>query len=117
MRVLIVDDTYRTRQSLKALLEVWDYAHEVHEAENGTEALQLTEELQPDLILMDALLPVMSGLEATRQVKIKWPQIKIIVMSVFPEYQVLAQEAGADGFVSKSDPPEKLREILEIVRK
>jgi CheY-like chemotaxis protein len=112
MRFLIVDDTLRARHSLKALLKVWNLADEVHEAENGAEALRLTEEFRPDIILMDARLPQMSGLEATRQIKAKWPQIRIIVMSVFLDYQALAQEAGADGFVCKSDPPELLRKIL-----
>ena len=87
-------------------------AEEIHEAVNGAEALALVEEFQPDIILMDARLPVMSGLEATRQIKAKYPQIKIIVMSVFLDYQTLAKEAGADGFVSKGDFPEELRRIL-----
>jgi CheY-like chemotaxis protein len=115
MRFLIVDDTSRARQSMKALLGVWNLADEVHEAVNGTEALTQAEEFQPEIVLMDARLPVMSGLEATRQIKAKWPQIKIIVMSVFADYQALAQEAGADDFVSKSDPPDKLRQTIARV--
>jgi CheY-like chemotaxis protein len=115
MRVLVVDDTSRARQSMKALLEVWHPLEEVREAANGTEAVQAVEEFQPDLILMDARMPSMSGLEATRQIKAKWPQIKIIILSVFADYQALAMEAGADAFVSKSDPPEKLRVALKDI--
>jgi CheY-like chemotaxis protein len=115
MRVLIVDDTSRARQSMKALLEVWHPLEEVREAANGTEAIQLAEEFQPDLILMDARMPKMSGLEATRLIKAKWPAIKIIILSVFADYQALALEAGADAFVSKSDSPEKLRETLKDI--
>jgi CheY-like chemotaxis protein len=90
----------------------------LREAANGNEAVQLAEEFQPDLILMDARMPGMSGLEATRVVKAKWPQIQVIILSVFADYQPLALEAGADAFVSKSDPPEKLRETLaEILPK
>jgi CheY-like chemotaxis protein len=118
MNFLIVDDTSRARLSMKALMEVWGLVDEVHEAENGAEGLRMVEEFQPDIVLMDARLPVMSGLEATRQIKARWPQIKIIVMSVFVEYQALAQEAGADGFVSKSDPPEKLHKmIMEVLQR
>ncbi len=113
MRVLIVDDTARARQSMKALLEVWHPLEEVREAANGTEALEMAEEFQPDIILMDARMPRMSGLEATRLIKAKCPQIKIIILSVFTDYQALALEAGADAFVSKSDSPEKLRKILK----
>ncbi len=118
MRVLIVDDTSRARQSMKALLDVWHKPEEVCEAANGTEAVQMVEEFQPDFILMDARMPGMSGLEATRLIKAKWPQIKIIILSVFTDYQALAIEAGADGFVSKSDSPETLRKLLaEILQK
>jgi DNA-binding NarL/FixJ family response regulator len=112
MRFLIVDDTSRARHSMKALLEVWNLVDDVCEAENAGEALQLAEEFRPDIILMDARLPGMSGLEATRIVKEKWPQIKVIVLSVFMDYQPLAVEAGADGFVSKSDPPDILRKTI-----
>jgi DNA-binding NarL/FixJ family response regulator len=64
---------------------------------------------------MDARMPTMSGLQATRLIKAKWPQIKIIILSVLTEYQSLALAAGADAFSSKSDPPEKLLETLKDV--
>jgi len=115
MRFLIVDDTARARQSMKALLEVWHPHEEVREVANGIEAVELAEEFQPDFILMDARMPGMSGLEATRMIKAKWPQMTIIILSVFLDYQPLAQEAGADGFLSKSDPPETLRKMLEEI--
>ncbi len=118
IRVLIVDDTPRARQSMKALLEVWHQLEEVREATNGTEAVQLVEDLQPDVILMDARMPKMGGLEATRLIKAKWPQIKIIVISIYPDYQAFALAAGADAFVRKSDPPENLRKALaEVMQK
>jgi CheY-like chemotaxis protein len=118
MRFLIVDDTVRARQSMKALLEVWHPHEELREAANGTEAVQLAEEFQPDIILMDARMPGMGGLEATRLIKSKWPQIKIIILSVFMDYQPRALAAGADGFLSKSDPPESLRKMLaEVLKK
>lgn len=115
MRFLIVDDTSRARQSMRALLDVWYQTNEVCEATNGAEAVQLIEDFQPDVILLDARMPRMGGLEATRLIKTKWPQVKIIILSVFPDYQGLALTAGADAFVSKSDPPEKLRETLKDI--
>ena len=118
MRFLIVDDTIRARQSMKALLEVWHPHEEVREATNGIEAVQLVAEFQPDIILMDARMPGMSGLEATQLIKAKWPQIRIIILSVFMDYQPRALAAGADGFVSKSDAPETLRKMLaEVLQK
>jgi DNA-binding NarL/FixJ family response regulator len=118
MRFLIVDDTARARQSMKALLEVWHPLEELREAANGIEAVQLVEAFQPDFILMDARMPGMSGLEATRLIKAKWPRIKIIILSVFTDYQALALEAGADAFISKSDSPDTLRKMLaEVLQK
>jgi two-component system response regulator DesR len=115
MRFLIVDDTSRARQSMKALIVVWYPLAEVLEAANGAEALRLAEDFQPDIVLMDARMPGLSGLEATRQIKAERPGTKVIVLSLFNDYEALAGEAGADGFVSKSDPPEKLREMIETV--
>jgi two-component system nitrate/nitrite response regulator NarL len=112
MRFLIVDDTSRARQSMKALVEVWHPQVEIREATNGAEAVQMSEDFQPDVILMDARMPVTSGLEATRQIKARWPHIKIIILSVFMDYKALALEAGADGFVNKGDAPDELRRIL-----
>ncbi len=118
MRVLIVDDTSRARQSMKALLDVWYQLEEVREATDGTEAVDVVEEFLPDVILMDARMPKMGGLEATKLIKGKWPQIKIIIISIYPDCQGLALAAGADGFVCKSDPPENLRKALaEVMQK
>lgn len=97
---------------MKALLSAWHQCEEVREAANGAEAVQLAEDFQPDVILMDARMPKMNGLEATKRIKAGWPQIKIIVLSMYPEFMTEALAAGADSFVSKSDPPEKLREAL-----
>jgi DNA-binding NarL/FixJ family response regulator len=115
MRFLIVDDTSRARKSMRALVEVWHPREELREASNGIEAVQFAEEFQPDIILMDARMPRLSGLEATRQIKAKWPQIKIVILSVFTDYHAIALEAGADAFLSKSDPPEILRDTLKTL--
>jgi DNA-binding NarL/FixJ family response regulator len=118
MRVLLVDDQPRARQGIKALLEVWHRFEEVREAANGMDAIRSVEESQPDLILMDARMPLMSGLEATRLIKARWPKIKIIVLSLYPDNQATALEAGADAFVSKSDPPGQLRKALtDVIQK
>jgi CheY-like chemotaxis protein len=100
---------------MKALLGAWYPTADLREATNGFEAVQLAEEFQPDIILMDARMPGMSGLEATRLIKAKWPHIKIIILSVFVDYQPLALEVGADAFVSKGDSPEMLRKTIADV--
>ena len=113
VRVLVVDDQPRARQSLKALLGTWPIIKTIREAINGKEALALVEESPPDLILMDIHMPKMDGLEATRRIKAKWPQVKIIVLSVHTEHTAEALAAGADAFVCKCEPPESLLKALE----
>jgi DNA-binding NarL/FixJ family response regulator len=108
----VVDNQPRARQSMKALIGAWYPAAEVLEAVDGYEAVQLFEEFQPDVILMDARMPRMSGLEATKQIKAKSHKIKIIVLSMYSDLQIEALAAGADAFISKSDPPEKIKETL-----
>jgi len=113
VRVLVVDDQPRARQSLKALLGTWPIIKTIREAINGQEALALVEESPPDLVLMDIRMPKMDGLEATRRIKAKWPQVKIIVLSVYTEHTAEALAAGADAFVCKCEPPESLLKALE----
>jgi len=124
VRVLVVDDQRRARQSLKALLATWPRVETVQEATNGQAALALVQESPPDLILMDlrraktSALPKrgdasVDGLEATRRIKAKWPQVKIIALSVHTELAAEALAAGADVFVCKCEPPEALLKALE----
>jgi two-component system NarL family response regulator len=128
VRVLVVDDQRRARQSLKALLATWPMVETVQEAANAQEALALVQESPPDLILMDlrraktSALPKggdasVDGLEATRRIRAKWPQVKIIVLSVHTERAAEALAAGADAFVCKCEPPEALLKALEQVTK
>ena len=112
MRILIVDNQSRARQSLQALLNTWYPNAEVREAANGLEAVQLAEEFTPHLILMDARMPSLNGIEATKLIRQKKPQITIIVLSMYSEFETQALSAGADAFINKSDLPERLRETL-----
>jgi len=115
MQILIVDDQPRARQSLKALLATWPQVKEIREAANGQEAVRLVEESRPDVVLMDARMPEMDGLEATRLIKARWPQVKVIVLSMYADYRTDALAAGADAFVSKGEPPERLLATLTAV--
>lgn len=112
VRVLIVDDQLRARKSLGALLSTWSQACEVREAGNGREALHMVEELQPDVVLMDARMPELNGLQATTQIKVLWPHVKVIVLSMYAEYQLDALSAGADAFVAKDEAPGTLLQVL-----
>jgi len=113
--VLVADDQHRARQSLRALLCTWPPAGAVLEAETGREALRIVEESRPGLVLMDARMPEMDGLQATLQLKVKWPQIKVVVLSMYGEYETEALAVGADAFVGKGEPPDRLLRVLNAV--
>lgn len=115
IEVLVVDDQPRARQSLRALLSTWPLAGVVREAGNGREALERIQEARPDLVLIDARMPEMDGLQATVQIKARWPQVKVVLLSMYGEYEQDALAAGADAFVGKGEPPERLLSSLEAV--
>jgi YesN/AraC family two-component response regulator len=115
IRVLIVDDQPRARKGLKALLSTWPRVGEMHEGCNGREALQLVKELQPDVVFMDVRMPEIDGLKATARIKALWPQVKVILLSMYSEYQGEALAAGADAFVGKGDAPGELLGILAAI--
>ncbi len=115
VKVLIVDDQLRARQSLKALLATWPLIGETQEAANGQEAIHRIEQVQPDLVLMDVRMPVMNGLQATQHIKRHWPQIKVIVLSMYGDCQVDALAAGADAFMSKDESPENMLDRISQV--
>ena len=112
LRILIVDDQPRARHSLKALLATRFRLADTCEAANGLEAVQCVEECKPDIVLMDARMSDMDGIEATRIIKTKSAHTPVIILSMYPEYQEVALAAGANVFISKGDPPERLLETL-----
>jgi len=112
VKILIVDDQPRARQSLRALLSTWPAAAEIREAVDGHEAVRLAQETQPDVVLMDVRMPVMNGLQATRIIKSCWPQIQVVVLTLYGEYEAEALAAGADAFIGKGEPPDRLLAAL-----
>jgi DNA-binding NarL/FixJ family response regulator len=84
----------------------------VGEASDGEQAISLVEKTRPDVVLMDARMPIIDGLEATRLIKKRWPEVKVIVLTVYTTYRGAARAAGADAFVVKGAPPEELLEAI-----
>ncbi|MFD1735921.1 response regulator [Bacillus salitolerans] len=114
-RILIVDDAKFMRVTLSNILQKGD--HEiVGEAENGTQAIQLFEELSPDLVTMDITMPEMNGLDALKAIKNKAPQAKIIMCSAMGQQKMVVEaiEAGAKDFIVK--PFEESR-VLEAINR
>lgn len=114
-RVLIVDDQPRARASLGAVVTTLLPSTQIDEAQTGVQALERVEAFAPDIILMDARMPQMDGILATRAIKAKHPHIRIIVISMYPDYRAGALAAGADLFLNKAEPPEQLLAALKAV--
>lgn len=111
-RVLIADDRSRSRKGLRALLSTNRQLEVVGEAKDGKEAVELVDELQPEVVLMDVRMPVMSGVEATRKIKDQWPEIRVVVLSMYQRHLDEAKDAGADSFLQKGCPTQDLFEAI-----
>jgi DNA-binding NarL/FixJ family response regulator len=111
IRILLVDDHAVVRQGLKMFLGLDPDLEVVGEAENGEEALRLTRELQPDVVLMDLLMPVMDGITAIASIRRDFPDTEVIALtSVLEDEAVMkAMRAGAIGYLLKDTHAEELR--------
>ncbi|MGV4322160.1 response regulator [Bacillus mojavensis] len=113
-KVLIVDDHLVVREGLKLLIETNDNYTIIGEAENGKKAVYLTDELKPDIILMDLYMPEMSGLEAIKQIKEKH-NLPIIILTTYNEDHLMIEgiELGAKGYLLKDTSSETLFHTMD----
>ncbi len=116
VRVLLADDHPLFRDGIASLLSARDYVV-VGQAGNGAEAVQLVEELRPDLVLMDIRMPGVNGLAATRLIQAAHPEIKIVILTVSEENDDLfeAIKSGATGYIQKSLDSDQFFDLLEGV--
>jgi two-component system, NarL family, response regulator LiaR len=114
IRVLIVDDHPMVRKGLSAFLEVIPGLEEVGVAANGAEAIRLGRKCEPDVILMDLVMPEVDGVEAIRRIKETQPHVKIIAMTSFQEEELVrrAFEAGATSYLMKDVSLENLEAAI-----
>lgn len=115
IRILLVDDHTILRDGLRALLESEPDLKVIGEAEDGRQAVTLACQQEPDVVLMDISMPLLNGLEATRQIKRQCPNVKVLILSMYDneEYIRQALEAGAMGYILKDAAA---RELIGAIR-
>jgi NarL family two-component system response regulator LiaR len=115
--VLLVDDHFLVRDGLKVFLSNFSDIEVVGEAENGKRALELCESLQPDVVLMDLVMPVIDGTTAIRLISQRYPRVRILALTSFQERRLVAEavQAGAAGFLYKDCEPHELAEAIHRV--
>lgn len=113
--VFLADDHTVVRQGLRALLSSEEDMEIVGEAENGRQAVQLVKELTPDVVVMDIAMPVLNGLEATRQITRAMPSAKVLILSSYSDDEYVQQltEAGAVGYLVKQTAA---NDLLKAIR-
>lgn len=117
IRVLLADDQPLFRTGFRMILEDEDGITVVGEAANGEEAIRLTDQLDPDVVLMDVRMPGTDGMEATRRIVAEYPEARVLVLTTYDldEYAFTALRYGASGFLLKDAQPAELVNAVRAV--
>jgi DNA-binding NarL/FixJ family response regulator len=116
LRILIADDDHHARAGLRAFLSAVVLCEIVGEATNGAELLAQAARHEPNVVVLDLRMPELDGLQATRMLKASWPNIGVVALTLYREQREAALAAGADAFVTKGDPPERLIQALHMAQ-
>ncbi len=117
IRIAIFDDNKDRRESLKYLVEMYDDLLCVGMYEDGVHVLEAMKECSPDVVLMDIEMPVVNGIEAVKKIRSKYPEILVLMQTVFEDDDNLFEsiKAGASGYILKKTNPEKIIEAIHDV--
>jgi two-component system, NarL family, response regulator DegU len=115
IRLMLADDHRMLREGLRRSMSDQGF-DVVGEARDGNEAVHLAEDLQPEVILMDVTMPEIDGVEATRQIKKAWPEIRIVMLTMHADQEVLASaiRAGASGYLVKDCSTEEITSAVRM---
>jgi DNA-binding NarL/FixJ family response regulator len=115
--VVVADDQAMVRAGLRALIETEPGLAVLGEAMDGKEAVAVTEQARPDVVLMDIQMPVLDGIEATKRIVATVPESRVLILTTFDldEYVFGAIRAGASGFLLKERPPEELLSAIRVI--
>jgi DNA-binding NarL/FixJ family response regulator len=115
IRVLVCDDQEVVAQGLEAILSTAREIEVVGLAYNGLQALELSERMHPDVVLMDLKMPEMNGIEATAQIRARYPEVRVLVLTTYDadEWVLDAVRAGASGYLLKDTPRADLIKAIE----
>jgi two-component system, NarL family, response regulator NreC len=118
IKVLIADDHQDFRRVVRDFLDRLPNVSVVGEAADGDDAVNKVEQLFPDIVLMDISMPLMNGIEATRIIKQRWPETKVLIATTHddPMYRKQALDARADGFILKSSLKPSLEATFGVHR-
>ena len=117
VRILIADDHKIVRDGLRALLEREPDFRVVGEASNGREAVEVARELVPDVLITDLVMPVLNGIDATRQIVAEQPQVRVMTLSMHSDRRFVTDmlQAGAVAYLRKESAFEELAEAIRAV--
>lgn len=118
-KVLLADDHALFRAGLRSLMELENDIQVVGEAENGRLAVELTKTLRPEIVVMDIAMPILNGLEATRQILHEMPETKILILSGYSNGNYIDEviDAGACGYLIKQSSPGAMLKAIRDIRK
>lgn len=116
--VVLADDHLMFRHLLKQFIQNLNYAKVVGEAGDGLQLLELVKQIKPDLAIVDISMPKLKGLEATKEIKMKAPEVKVLILTMHKEKEYLfnALALGAEGYLLKEDSEAELSTAIDTIR-